>query len=65
MKTIDAARLDEQKSKIRLCMKRFAFRHPFAATFLIFVGIPLLTLLAVAAAVCLIELPLGLMTGWC
>jgi len=64
MKTVEASGHNEHKSGIDAYITRLMYQHPFIAFFMIFVGGPLFTLLAVAAAVYLIALPLGFIMGW-
>ncbi|WP_411677060.1 hypothetical protein [Caproicibacter sp.] len=62
MKTFETT--DRSKSRVDTYISNFMKRHPFAAFLMVFVGGPLITLLAVAAAVYLIALPLGFIMGW-
>ncbi|MVB10201.1 hypothetical protein CAFE_08790 [Caprobacter fermentans] len=62
MKTFEATA--RSKSKVDTYISNFMKLHPFAAFLTVFVGGPLFTLLAVAAAVYLIALPLGFIMGW-
>ena len=64
MKVVKAAKQSKYESKISVYIIKFMNRHPFIAFFIIFVGGPLITLLAVVAAVYLIALPLGFIMGW-
>ena len=64
MRAVKAASHGKYVSKIDAYIIRLMNRHPYIAFFMIFVGGPLITLLAVAAAVYLIALPLGFMMGW-
>lgn len=64
MKVVKAVRQSKYESKICAYITKFMNRHPFIAFFIIFVGGPLITLLAVAAAAYLIALPLGFIMGW-
>ncbi|MFR8547152.1 MAG: hypothetical protein ACLVEV_00785 [Lachnospiraceae bacterium] len=44
--------------------ERFAFHHPYAAFFAMFVGMPLLILLAVTATTFVLSFPMAYMFGW-
>ena len=64
MKVVKAVRQSKYESKISAYITKFMNRHTFIAFFIIFVGGPLITLLAVVAAAYLIALPLGFIMGW-
>lgn len=44
--------------------ERFTFHHPYFAFFALFIGMPIFTLIAVAAGTTVIALPLSLIFGW-
>lgn len=44
--------------------ERFAFHHPYIAFAMMFIGIPLFTLMAVAASTTVLILPVAWILGW-
>lgn len=44
--------------------ERFTFHHPYFAFLALFIGMPIFTLIAVAASTTVIALPLSLIFGW-
>lgn len=46
------------------CAERFAFHHPCAALFAMFIGIPVLILLAVTASTLILSFPMAYLFGW-
>lgn len=45
-------------------MEKFMFHHKFLGFVMIFVGMPVVTLIAVCACTTMITLPLAFMFGW-
>lgn len=54
----------QQKYKIDAAVSRFAQRHPVLGYLSVFIGAPLLTLLALFAASSIVMLPVALLCGW-
>ena len=52
------------ENQVDSCMEGFVFHHKFLGFLMIFVGMPLATLLAVCICTMLIALPLSLVFGW-
>lgn len=46
------------------CAERFAFYHPYAALLAMFIGIPVLILLAVTASTLILSFPMAYLFGW-
>lgn len=44
--------------------ERFAFHHPYIAFVMMFIGIPLFTLMEVAASTTVLILPIAWILGW-
>ena len=57
-------RMSHLENQVDSCMEGFAFHHKFLGFLMIFVGMPLATLLAVCICTLLIALPLSLVFGW-
>lgn len=52
------------EDKFDRCAERFALRHPHIAFLAMFIGMPLLILIAIAVATTLITLPMAWIFGW-
>lgn len=52
------------ENRIDTSMEKFMFHHKFLGLFLIFVGMPVVTPVAVCACTTMITLPLAFMLGW-
>lgn len=46
------------------CLEEFVFHHRFLGLLMIFIGMPLITLLAVCICTMIIALPLAFALGW-
>ena len=57
-------RMSHLENQADACMEGFVFHHKFLGFLMIFVGMPLVTLLAVYICTMLIALPLSLAFGW-
>ncbi len=57
-------RMSHLENQADVCMEGFVFHHKFLGFLMIFVGMPLATLLAVCICTMLIALPLSLAFGW-
>lgn len=52
------------ETHIDASMEKFLFHHRFLGLFLIFIGIPLVTLAVVCACTALIAFPIALLFSW-
>ena len=57
-------RISYLENQMDIRMEEFVFRHKFLGFLTIFVGMPLITLLAVCICTMIIVLPLSLLFGW-
>lgn len=57
-------RISYLENQMDIRMEKFVFRHKFLGFLTIFVGMPLITLLAVCICTMIIVLPLSLLFGW-
>ena len=57
-------RMSHWENQMDTCMEWFVFHHKFLGFLMIFVGMPLVTLLAVCICTMIIALPLSLVFGW-
>ena len=56
--------IHKYEDKFEKKAERFTFHHPYFAFFALFIGMPIFTLIAVAAGTTVIALPLSLIYGW-
>lgn len=52
------------EKKMDASMERFIFRHRVWGFFLMFIGMPIITLAAVCACTTIVVLPIALIFGW-
>lgn len=57
-------RMSHLENQVDACMEGFVFHHKFLGFLMIFVGMPLVTLLAVCICTMIVALPLSLAFGW-
>lgn len=57
-------RMSHLENQMDSYMEGFVFHHKFLGFLMIFVGMPLVTLLAVCICTMIIALPLSLVFGW-
>lgn len=44
--------------------EEFAFKHPYLASLIVFIGVPAFTLTAVLAVTAIVTLPIAALFGW-
>lgn len=57
-------RVSRLENRIDDSLEKFVFHHQFLGFFMIFVGMPLVTLAAVCVCTTMITLPIGFLFGW-
>lgn len=57
-------RVSHLENQMDTCMEGFVFHHKFLGFLMVFVEMPLVTLLAVCICTMIIALPLSLIFGW-
>lgn len=57
-------RISRLQNQMDASMEKFMFRHKIFGFFMIFVGMPLVTLVAVCLCTTIIALPIALAFGW-
>lgn len=57
-------RVSRFENYIDAAMEKFLFQHRLLGIFMIFIGIPLVTLAAVCVCTTMITLPIAFMFGW-
>lgn len=57
-------RVSRFESHVDAAMEKFLFHHRLLGLFMIFVGMPLVTLVAVCVCTTIITLPIALLFGW-
>lgn len=56
--------MSHMETRADVCLEEFVFHHRALGLLMIFVGMPLVTLLAVCICTMIIALPLALVFGW-
>lgn len=57
-------RVSRFEKQMDASMERFLFHHRIWGFFIVFIGMPMITLAAVCACTTIIALPFALMCGW-
>lgn len=57
-------RVSRFENRIDTSLEKFVFHHQFLGFFMIFVGMPLVTLAAVCICTAMIALPIAFLFGW-
>lgn len=57
-------RVSRFENRIDTSIEKFVFHHQFLGFFMIFVGMPLVTLAAVCVCTTILALPIAFLLGW-
>ena len=57
-------RVSRFENRIDTSLEKFVFHHQFLGFFMIFVGMPLVTLAAVCVCTTILALPIAFLLGW-